>query len=240
MPNVAQTLRCLAVMLILVMTGCSADRRGSPSIGQVMTPGNTEVPLPPGDWKVLASEEVAAGTNLGGGTNNQHSVKVYYGKIENGRIVQVVYVSSSAGVPSAYGYGTGRNCLAAVPSDFVYFADPRNGSINAIDCVKVTGNRVFNPPGRTSSDIYRQAYENAKAYGGLPRFSVQVEIAEAQSLRYQDYYIYFFPNQSAAATRSADWRIDTMPPANRQFVDGVIGWAKDFRDAVRLGTQYLL
>ncbi len=205
-----------------------------------MTPGNTQVPLPPGDWRLLASEDSVAGTTLGGGTNNQHSVRVYYVKIENGRIAQVVYVSSSAGPPSAYGYGTGGDCLRSPPSDFVYFADPRGGSINAIDCVKVTGNRYFNPPGRASSDLYRQMYENAKAYGGLPRFSVQVEIAEAQSLRYQDYYLYSFPNQAAAAVRPADWRVDDMAPANRQFVDGVIGWAKQFREAVRLGTEYQL
>lgn len=230
----------MAALGLAVLAGCAADRRSEFSVGPIMTPGNSQFPLPSGDWKLLASDDSVSGRTLGGGIDNQHSVRVYYVKIENGRIAQLAYVSSSAGPPSAYGYGTGGGCLRSPPSDFVYFADPRGGSINAIDCVKVTGNRYFNPPGRASSDLYRKAYENAKAYGGLPRFFVQVEIAEAHSLRYQDAYFSFFPSQSAAAMRAADWRVDELTPANRQFVNGVIGWAKQFREAVRLGTEYRL
>ena len=226
--------------LIVSVAGCATDRRSEFAIGEIMTPGNTQVPLPPGEWKVLASEYIRSGTVMGGGINNDNSVRTYYAKIESGRIAQVAFVRSSAGTPNYYGYVTGADCVRTAPSDFIYFADVRSASPNAIDCVKVTGNRFYNAPGRTSNDLYRQAYESAKAYGGLPRYAVQVEIAQAHSQRFQDYFLSFFPDQSATMTRSADWRVDDMKPPNRQFIDGVVGWAKGFRDAVRLGTEYRL
>ena len=238
MPKAVRELAVLAAAIV-VLSGC-AERPENVAIGEIMTPGNTQVPLPPGEWKLLATENIRAGNLLGGGINNDTSVRTYYAKIENGRIVQTIYVNTSSGALSSHGYVTGADCVRTAPSDFIYFADTRSAAPNAIDCVKVTGDRVFNPPSRTSSDIYRQAYDSAKAYGGLPRYGVRVEIAQAHGQRFEDYYITFFPDQSAAQTRSSDWRVDDMTPAHRDFANGVIEWAKTFRDVVRLGTDYRL
>lgn len=223
----------------LLLAGCTGGRADF-ALGPIEEPGNTQVPLPPGDWKELASNETSSGNVLGGGINNDHSRTAYYARIEGGHIVQLVYVRTSAGAPSPYGYGTGLSCLNIAPNDYVYYADPRSGSPNAIDCVKVTGNRAFRAPTAQSTEVYRQAWKSAEAYGGLPRYSVQVEIAQAHSNRFQDYYAYYFPDQSPTETRAADWTTTGLTPAHRTFTDGIVAWAKDFREAVRLGTEYRL
>ena len=133
----------LATCLLLI-AGCA--NRAEFALGPIEQPGNTQIPLPPGEWKQLASTETATTRVMGGGIDNGHQVSAYYARIEDGHIAQLVFVRTSAGAPSAYGYGTGLNCLAATPSDYVYFVDDRGGTPNAIDCLKVTGNRAVRPP----------------------------------------------------------------------------------------------
>ena len=113
-------------MLAGILASCAQPAHVDAAIGSVMTPGNTQVPLPPGEWRQLAMEKDLGGTYGGGGTNNQHLVHASYALVENGRLKSMVNVDTSADALNAFGYiphkfCTGSNLpewLITTPSSF--------------------------------------------------------------------------------------------------------------------------
>ena len=76
----------VGIILAVALLGCAQKAPMDVAIGSIVTPGNTQVPLPPGDWKKLAEYKAVGGRQTGGGTTNLHSVEAWYGLIENNRI----------------------------------------------------------------------------------------------------------------------------------------------------------
>ena len=227
-------------IVAVVLSGCAGSVPLETPISRIETLGNTQVPFPNGDWRLLASRTVSGGGTLGGGTSNQHSVEAFYAKIEGSELMGLVYVSTSADAPSSGGYATGNGCIKPANLDYVYYNEVSGMTVNSTDCTVVRGNRVMNRPGASSTELYRAAYEKAKEFGGVPRQAVEASFAEAHNFRFLNYTAWFFPERARVPVNNVSWRSDDLAPPTRKFVDGIVDWAKRFRVAVKRGTEYRL
>ncbi len=227
----------VGVMLALALLGCAQKAPMDVAIGSVLTPGNTQVPMPPGDWKKLAEYKSTGGRQGGGGTTNLHSVEVWYGLIENNHIKSIISIYSSADSTSPYGYDPNSFCVPKSNTDNIYLHDVDGISANYSDCIKVHKSN-FGPPSDSASPGYKEAYPAIIHMGGVPRNSVRVVFSNSLAYRYVNLHVYFFPERDGIEGNS--WDAGAEGSAEKAYVRDIVSWAKKFRPAVRNGTQNLL
>lgn len=181
------------IVLAAALSGCARTAHMDTTVGSVVTPGNTQVPLPPGNWKKLAEQGEVGGPETGGGTNNLHHVEAWYGLTENNSIKSLIYVytSSDAAAPSVY--VPNSFCMQTSSSNDIYLHEIDGIGLNYSDCVKVHRIR-FTPPVESSTPIYKDFYPILDHNGGVPRNCIQAVFADSLGFRYLNYHIYFFPS----------------------------------------------
>ena len=222
-----------AILFAAALNGCAPSPHVDAAIGSIMTPGNTQVPLPPGEWRQLAIERHAGGTYSNGGIHNNRSVDVSYALVEKGRITSLVNVFTSE--DANLQYIANRECLRVPRPEWTYHHEVTGGLTNYSDCVKVEKITAFNPPNANSNAFYNSLYQTAAELGGLPRSAVEVSFCDSLRNRYLHYYAFFFPERDGG--NGDKWRVGELGPAEQAYVNDVVSWAKKFRQAVHNGTQ---
>jgi len=236
----SECMRRLAVGIVLAaaLSGCARTVPMDVAIGSVVTPGNTQVPLPPGNWQKLAEQREFSGpVSGGGGTNNLHHVEAWYGLTENNSIKSLIYVYTSSDAAAPSGYVPNSFCMQTSSSNDIYLHEIDGIGLNYSDCVKVHRIR-FTPPVESSTPIYKDFYPILDHNGGVPRNCIQAVFSDSLGFRYLNYHIYFFPERDGIKGNS--WNADDEGPAEKAYVHDIVSWAKKFRPAVRNGTQNLL
>jgi len=228
----------LGFLFATTLSGCVQPAKVDLAIGSVVTPGNTQVPLPVGNWQKLAEQKTLGGRFDAGGTNNSHYVESWYGLVESGRLKSIVYVNTDvdAGLPT--GYVPNSACLRNDLPRTTYLHEVNGTTTNNSDCLKVEYSRSFNPPNNGSSAGYRAFYQAATPLGGVSRRSIKVSFCESLGSHYLNYYAYFFPELDGI--QGNQWDVGNEGPAEKAYVQDVVSWAKRFRPAVRNGSQNLL
>jgi len=98
------------IVLAAALTGCAQTAHMDVAVGSVVTPGNTQVPLPPGNWQKLAEQKITGGPNTGGGENNSHHIEAYYELSEKDHLKALIYFNTSADATTSGGYNSGTGC----------------------------------------------------------------------------------------------------------------------------------
>ena len=225
----------VALALSTARAGCAQPARVDAAIGSIMTLGNTQVPLPPGDWRQIATQRNSGGKYAHGGINNNNSVNVSYALVENGKLKSLILIHTSAGVPASY--ISVQLCVQDSARNRTYLRDVDGGRTNDTDCVKVVKWNLDSPDER-STPLYEATYPAAAELGGVPRSALMVIFGDSLSYRFLSYQIFFFPERDGV--QGDHWRVGEEGPVEKAYVDDIVGWAKKFRPAVRNGTQNLL
>lgn len=121
--------------LTLALAGCVQPAHMDAAVGSIVTPGNTQVPLPPGDWRQIAIQRNSSGTYVSGGMNNLHSVEVSYALVENGRFKSLVSVWTSADALAPY--NPNAACLQNRKPGWTYLHEVDGGTLNNSDILKI-------------------------------------------------------------------------------------------------------
>ena len=223
----------VALSLSSAVAGCAQPAHMDTAIGSVMTPGNTQVPLPPGDWRQIAIERHSGGKYTHGGINNSQSVDVSYALVENGSVKSLANIFTSAGAPQVY--DPNQDCRRSSRPEWTYLHEVDGDMTNNSDCIKVEKVTAFNPPNEGSTPFYGNLYRAAAELGGLPRSAVRVLFADSLNFRYLNCNIFFFPERDGV--QGDHWRVGEEGAVEKAYVDEIVSWAKKFRPAVRNGVQ---
>jgi hypothetical protein len=216
-----------SLVTLLAVSACVQRRDLSVAVGTIMTPGNTQIPLPRGDWRTLA-EEKFPGQN--------HYVEAYYALAEGGTLKSLVFVSTSADAPVFPGYSPNQGCILNSSQGITYLHQVDGMGRNYSECLRVVYlPNTFAPPGERSSPLYKRFYDAASALGGVPRRVILVNSAAALGQHYMNYTMYFFPERDGV--QSTRWERSDLGPVEKTYVDEIVSWAKKFHPAVAKGTQ---
>jgi hypothetical protein len=204
-------------------------------IGSVVTPGRTQVPLPPGEWKEIARYDPIMGVSTDPytlGSIRTSQVQVAYAEIVEGRIRNLLRVSTNTDASSTWLIN--ERCLGAHrPPESLYFKSVESQSVSDTDCLKVF-KVTFGQPSDSSS-FYGQYYKAAKQYGGIPRDGVEAWFHVIGSMNFMNYELVTFPERNHVTGNA--WDSDAEGVQEKKFTDGLIKWATGFRQHVVDGTN---
>jgi len=133
------------IVLAAALSGCARTAHMDTTVGSVVTPGNTQVPLPPGNWKKLAEQGEVGGPETGGGTNNLHHVEAWYGLTEGNNIKSLIYVFTSSDAVAGGGYLPNRFCIQTSSLNDACLHEEDGTIPNYSDCVKVHRSSFTSP-----------------------------------------------------------------------------------------------
>lgn len=221
---------------LLAVSACAEHRDLSVAVGTIVTPGNTQIPLPRGEWRTLAEEKAP------------RYVEAYYALVEGGTLKSLVFVRTSAGVPAVSGYLPNRACVrnllqdvtdlhgvGSTSKEVTYLHEPGSTGAGNSECLRVVyRSSTFPPPGEQSRPVYKRFYDAARALGGVPREVVLVQYTASLRFRFMNYNIYFFPERDGV--RASRWSASDLGPVERTYVSEILSWAKRFQPAIPKGT----
>lgn len=204
-----------------------------------LTIGEKQIPLPPGEWEVIASQSKAVFTT--GGSPIGDIAEIYLARREKNQVTMALFVRTNPEQVSASGWV--RNRSVCDRKNVHFNESDRNYNTAESECWQI--NHIVNTTSYTDTNVARQAFKSFQRteFGTTTAIASEFWVNDKYDMLYARYYLlpvrYGFASSGDLKWKSSEWQPEAIrdDAKKKRFVAAAKAFAEKLYPFVKQGFR---